>query len=206
MFTDIAFPRNNEGEFAETASKLGIKKLYFVYDFNEYNEEKIQKKLDALKQNGISTKAALLVNQKNMDKAMRHSKLLVVKSSDKDRFFIESKKIKLVYAFEETNKKDYINQRASGLNHITCEIARNNNVAIGFCYSSLLNKNDQAILLLIGRMIQNISLCRKYRVKTIIGSFSEKPLELRAPYDIISLFAILGMDSKIVRDSLKTEL
>ena len=207
MFTDIVIPNNNEAEFIEIASKLGIKKVYFLYDFDYYNEEKTQKKLESIKNHkNISIDDGFIVHQKNINKAMQQSKLLVAKSSDKDRFFIESKKIKLIYGFEELNKKDYLHQRASGLNHVICELASKNNVAIGFSYSSLFNKNPADTPLLIGRMMQNIALCQKYKVKTIIGSFSEKPFEMRASHDIASLFYMLGMDRGLIKDSLSSPL
>lgn len=205
MLADIVFPKNNEQEFVQIASRLGIKKLYFAYDFNDYDEEKIQKRIDALKQNGISIKTAIIANEKNLNKAILDTKPLIAKSSDIDRLLIESKKIKLIYGFEQINRKDYLSQRASGLNHITCEAASKNNVAIGFCYSSLLGKIYHASLL-IGRMMQNIRLCRKYKVKMIIGSFSEKPFEMRSPNDVMSLFTILGMDAKTAKDSLNLDI
>lgn len=190
MFTEIILPKNNEAEFLEIAAKLGIKRLYFLYDFDDYNEDNVQKKLSIMKD--VTIEIGFLVNQKNINKAAKHSELLVAKSSDNDRHFIESKKIKLIYGFEENPKKDYLHQRASGLNHITCEIARKNNVAVGFSYSSFFNKNNQIASLLMGRMMQNIALCKKYKVETLIGSFSEKPFDLRADHDIKSLFKMLG--------------
>ena len=200
MFTEIVLPNDNEQEFIEIASKLNIKKLYFLYDFDE---EKVERKLNLIRQHkNIEIKTGFIINQKNINKALQQSKLLVAKSSDKDRFFIESKKIKLIYGFEEIYKKDYMHQRASGLNHIICELASKNNVTIGFSYSSLFNKNPADTPLLIGRMMQNITLCQKYKVKTAIGSFSDKPFDLRATYDIASLFAMLGMDGKRIKESL----
>ena len=207
MFTDIVLPDDNEAEFAETASKLGIKKMYFLYDFNYYNEDKVEKKLASIKnQHSISIETGIIVNQKNLNKAQHQSRLLAAKSSDSDRFFVESKKIKLIYGFEETNKKDYLHQRASGLNHVICELANKNNVAIGFSYSSLLNKNPGIVSLIMGRMAQNIALCQKYNVKTIVGSFSQNPFHLRNPQDLASLFTLLGMSAKNIRDSLSTSL
>lgn len=203
MFTDIVLPHNNEAEFIEIASKLGIKKLYFLYDFNYYNEDKIGKKLALIKNShNINIEAGIIANQKNLNKAQHQSRLIAAKSSDSDRFFIESKKMKLIYGFEETSKRDYLHQRASGLNHITCEIAKKNNVSVGFSYSSLLNKSGFATSLLIGRMIQNIALCQKYKVKTIIGSFSQNPFHLRSQHDLECLFALLGMSIKNIRNSL----
>lgn len=207
MFRDIVIPSNNETEFIELASRLGIKKLYFVYHFDSYYEEKIQKKLNLIKNHhNVTLEIGFLVNQKNLNKAYKQSKLLIVKSSNKDRFFIESKKIKLIYGFEEVYKKDYLHQRASGLNHTICELAKENNVAIGFAYSSLFNKSSQITPLLIGRIMQNVALCQKYKVKTIIGSFSENPFAMRSFYDIISLFNIFGMDSKRIKESLANDI
>lgn len=202
MIADTVIPKNNEAEFVEVAHKLGIKKLLFLYDFDEYDKNKIQEKIDSTENKKINLQIGFTVNQKNINKASKTSKLLVAKSSDNDRHFIESKKIKLIYGFEEIHKKDYLHQRASGLNHIICELASKNNVAIGFSYSSLFNKNHTYASQLIGRMMQNISLCRKYKVKTVIGSFSNNPFHLRSPHDLISLFTLLGMNIKNIKESI----
>ena len=207
MFADIVIPKNNETEFVDLASKLGFKKLYFLYYFDEYNEEKSRKNLSLIKNNtNLNFEIGFIVNQKNINRALHQSKILAIKSSDKDRLFIESQKIKLIYALEELKKKDYLHQRASGLNHIICELAKKNNVTIGFSYSSLFDKDSVAASILIGRLVQNIRLCQKYKVRTIIGSFSEKPYNLRSPYEIISLFTLLGMNSKNIKESLTLNL
>ena len=190
---DITIPKNNEEEFIEIASKLGIKKIWFLYDFDNYDDGKAQKKLSLIQENkNIQIETGFIVNQKNINKAYKQSTLLVVKSSDKDRFFIESKKIKLIYGFEDVQRKDYLHQRASGLNHITCELAKKNNIIIGFSYGNLFNKSGQEISTLIGRMIQNIALCQKYKVKMTVASFAEKPFDLRLIHDIDSFFAMMG--------------
>jgi len=106
----------------------------------------------------------------------------------------------VIYGFEELGRKDYLHQRASGLNHIMCELAKKNNVSIGFSYSSLLN-NEIDSPVVIGRMAQNIKLCQKYKVKMIIGSFAENPFDLRAPHDLSNLFKIFGMDERNVKAS-----
>lgn len=196
---DIVIPKNNEAEFIELALKLSIKKLYFLYDFDYYDQEKVKKKLDSIKSR-MEIEIGFIANQKNLNKSFHQSKLLVVRSSDKDRFFIESKKIKIIYGFEGVNREDYIHQRASGLNHVLCEMAAKNNVAVGFPYISLFNKTPEESSLIIGRMMQNIKLCQKYKVKIVIGSFSSKPFDLRAPHDIRALFAMLGMGQEDIKD------
>lgn len=202
MFRDIAMPKNNEEEFLELAAKLGIKKIYFLYNFDERNYENAPKKLSLIDNHNLSIETGFIVTQKNIGQAERLSKLLAVKSSSKDRFFIESKKVRIVYGFEETFKNDSLHQRSSGLNHILCELCRKNGVAIGLPYGSLLNKNSQIAALSIGRFIQNIRLCQKFNVKLLIGSFSDKPFDMRSPYDIVSLFSLFGMGGKEIKESL----
>ena len=199
MHSDIAIPQNNEAEFAEIASKLGIKKLYFLYEPNNFDEQKINRKLESIKEKfNLNFETGIIV--KNTDPNKTNSKLTAAKSSDKDRFLIESKKVRMIYGLEELGRKDYLHQRASGLNHIMCELARKNKVSIGFSYSSILN-NELNSPVIIGRMSQNIKLCRKYKVKTIIGSFASNPFSLRAPHDVSSLFKIFGMDERNVKNS-----
>ena len=202
MFSDIVIPKNNETEFIEIASKLGLQKIYFLYDFNDYDEQKVQKKMNLNQNKKLNIEIGFIVTQKNLNQAFKKSKILVVKSSDKDRLFIESKKIKIIYGFEETYRKDYMHHRASGLNQIISEMARKYDVYFGFSYSSLLNKPDQIASLILGRMMQNIRICQKYKVKTILGAFSDKPYDLRASHDIMTLFKISGMDGRRVQESI----
>lgn len=190
---DIVLPKDNEEEFIDIASKLGIKKLYFIYNFDDYKKEITQRKPN---QNAVDIEIGFLVNQKNFKNASKQSNFLMAKSSDKDRYFIESKKIKLIYGFEELPRKDYLHQRASGLNHVLCELAKKNGVAIGISYSSLINKNQEYASLLMGRMMQNIKLCQKHKTKIMIGSFSDNPFHLRNSHDVTNLFVILGMGNK----------
>ena len=143
MFADIVIPKNNETEYIQIAGRLGYKKLCFLYDFDYYDEQKMTKKLESIKEyDNVSVEIGVLVNQRNFSKAAKHSKMIAAKSSGNDRTFIESGKAKIIYGFEELHKKDYLHQRASGLNHIICGLAKKNKVCIGFSYSHLFNKNN----------------------------------------------------------------
>ena len=201
MIKDIVFPQNNETEFLEIAGRLGIKKLYFAYDFSEFSNKNIQKKLESIENKKINFEAVFLVNQKNFGSAAKQPIALAAKSSEKDRLFIESKKVKLIYGFEESGRRDFIHQRASGLNHVLCELARKNNVAIGFSYSSITNSNKAQAAVIMGRLMQNISLCQKYKAKTVIASFSGNPYELRSYHDLASIFRFMGMDDNKINNS-----
>ena len=91
------------------------------------------------------------------------------------------------------SKKDFIHQRASGLNHILCKSAKDKGVMIGFSLSSILNTGDKHKIL--GRMTQNIGSCRKCKVKMIIASFARDPFGMRSPHDLIGLFKVLGCEN-----------
>lgn len=202
MLREIATPNNNESEFIGIASKLGVKKIYFFYDFDKYWLENTENKLSSIQNNSkINIETGFIVDPKSMKKASTISNILIAKSSDNDRFFIESGKVRIIYGFEEPHKKDFLHQRASGLNHVICELAKRNNVAIGLSYAELF-KNPSKSPALIGRMMQNIALCQKYKMKIVIGSFSENPFDMRQHHDVMSLFAMLGMNVKIIKESL----
>src|SRR3989344_8620338 len=117
MIKDIVFPQNNETDFLEIAGRLGIKKLYFAYDFNDFFNKNIQKKLESIENKKTGFEPIFSVNNKNFGKAAKQSGIIIAKSSDNDKMMIENKKIKIIYGFEEMQRKEFIHQRASGLNH-----------------------------------------------------------------------------------------
>jgi RNase P/RNase MRP subunit p30 len=96
----------------------------------------------------------------------------------------------MIYSLEDNVRRDFIHQRASGLNHVLCKLVKENNITIGFSLNTILNSDDKSVIL--GRMIQNIKICRKFKVKTAIASFAQNPLEMRSIHDLLSLFVILG--------------
>jgi len=187
---DFVIPNNNEEEFISIADKLGYKELYFLYTINDYLDK--QKKFK-IKNTDVKVDIGILADDKgiyNVKNKLKDEKaFIVVKSSTNDKDTIERLKPNIIFSFEENTRKDFIHQRASGLNHILCKSAKENNVIIGFSIKSILDaENKQEIL---GRMMQNIRICRKYKIKTIIASFAQRPLEMRNVHDLTSLFEIL---------------
>lgn len=95
------------------------------------------------------------------------------------------------------NRKDFMHQRNSGLNHVLCALAKENNVAIGFSFSAILRAQHRDKML--GRIMQNILLCRKYKLPMVIGSFAKNSWELRNEKDLQAFFRVLGMTGKEVQ-------
>ena len=46
----------------------------------------------------------------------------------------------------------------------------------------------------MGRMMQNIRFCRKFKVKTFLSSFASEKEEMRSPFDLAKLAKALGAD------------
>lgn len=208
---DIVIPHNNEEEFITIAEKLGYKELLFLYSFDNYinlKDNTNKKKEIEGKSKKIKIHYGILADQKNIQKVNNKLKnknvFIAIKCSDINREVIEKPKANLVFSLEEYGWKDYMHQRASGLNHILCRLANKNKVIVGFSLSSLLDSRSVSIIL--GRIMQNIKLCRKFKVKTMICSFAQNPYQMRSPHDIMSLFTILGMHEKEAKDSLENFL
>jgi len=199
MPTDIVFPKNNESEFIKIAEILGYSKLCFVYSDPEIIKEK-RKKYE--KQKNPQIILGILTNFNKIRSSKDTADIVLVESSDKDRSIIENTDDIIIFNLEITKKKDFMHQRASGLNHIMCSLAKRNNISIAFPFINLLNYQKKQRAELMGRIMQNIKLCRKYKSKTIIASFAANPYEMRAPSDLISFFTNLGMHAKEAKDSL----
>jgi len=193
---DIVFPSKNEKEFIELAETLGYSGLVLVYedsgDIPDIKKFKTKLKL----------KTALLALQKKVQAARSKSKLVFTKAVEDNRFAFEKSRPDLVFAIEEAQPRDFMHQRGSGLNHIMCRFAKETGVKIGFSFNSILNSSGMSRAQIIGRMQQNILLCRKFKCKTVIASFAKSPYEMRSPKDLMAFFTEIGMHQKEAKDSL----
>lgn len=116
------------------------------------------------------------------------------------RTALESKQTDILLSPEKHVLKDFMHQRNSGLNHILCKLANKNNIAIGISFSDLLR--EKMLHKRLGRIMQNIKLCRKYKVKLVLASFAKNEYETRNPKDLITLAATLGMTASQIKEAL----
>ncbi len=205
MFIDLVLPKNNEKEFIEIAERLSIDGLCFIYKFknkNDFlqNQEKINNLQEKTK---LKLFTGLIADSKNISKAKKLAKIVIYKSTGNDRHAIEKSKANIVFDLGTIATKDSMHHRNSGLNQVLCKLANKNNIMIGFSFSTILNTEGIIRSQILGRLMQNIRLCRKYNVKTIIASFAEKPYDMRPCPDLKSVFVSLGMHPKEARDSLE---
>ncbi len=97
------------------------------------------------------------------------------------------------------NRKDFSKQRNAGFNQVMVKIANKKNIQIGINLDELIEeKNTKLKSELIGRICQNIFLCKKNKVQMQFISPSQK--NFRNIYDLKSLGLVLGMDTKMTKE------
>ncbi|MBS3172142.1 hypothetical protein J4438_01000 [Candidatus Woesearchaeota archaeon] len=150
-----------------------MKQLVFVQDEEIEKQLKIETEL-------ISIIDVPLVKLRN--EIQKNKGLVIINGGDENinRAAVENKSVDILLNPERNNQKDSLFFRRSGLNHVLCELARKNDVAIGFNFSNILNSEGRERAKILGRMRQNYKLCKKYRVKMVFSSFAKKKYELRS--------------------------
>jgi len=137
--------------------------------------------------------------RKNMDN--RGGLVVVAGGNDEiNRAALENKSIDILLGPEFSREKDFIHFRNSGLNQVLCKLAKKNDVAVGFSFNYLMNSKNKELVL--GKMMQNISLCRKYKLKMVLGSFASKEMEMKNKSELMSFGKVIGMNGKEIKDAL----
>ena len=199
MKIDIVFPNKNEKKFIEIAEKLDFDGLCFIYKFQKLDS--INKKLNELSKNTkLKLFTGLIADQRDINKAKKFSNLVLTKSTEKDQHILEKSPPDILFNMEAFAKRDPTHFRASGLNQILCKLASKNKVIIPIPLKIISDAENKPLI--IGRIMQNIKLCKKYKVNQAICSFAEKPYQMKATNDLISLGISLGMDIPLAKKSL----
>lgn len=136
---------------------------------------------------------------KKLPKQEDKNKIIVIQGGDDDltRQALSSKFVDILLDPHEGSRRDFMHHRDSGLNQVLCHLAREHSIAVGFSLQSILRAKNRAGSL--GRIMQNIQLCRKYKVRMVIGSFASNAWEERNEKDLQALFKVLGMTGKEVQ-------
>ena len=117
-----------------------------------------------------------------------------------NRKAVENRNVDILVNVEKSGNKDSLHFRNSGLNQVLCKLAYDNKVAIGFSFNEILRSRDRGVL--IGRVMQNIRLCRKYKVKMVFATFAKNKYEMRDARDLISFCRVLRMTGKEAKEAL----
>ncbi len=206
-YFDFVFPGNKQEEFVSMALKLGYSGLYFCYDTKEIASlsGKIDSDIADLMKNNPGfeiKKAAFVTNEADIQK-MRKKGFFVIFQNQKEtntRSVVERSKPDIISNLE-FQSHDFIHHRSSGINQVIAQIMKKNNVSYGISLSLLFSTKYKPEIL--GRIKQNISFSRKYKLNAFCGSFASDPYSMRGCVDVISLLIILGASSREAKSFLE---
>lgn len=137
-----------------------------------------------------------------LSKRLKKGMINVVLGGRLNRQILEDRRVDILLSPENGIKEDSLHQRNSGLNHILCNLANKNNIAVAFNFNDVLKSRNIERAKILGRMMQNVRLCRKYKVKMILASFAKDKYEMRSQRDLVSFALTIGMTADEARKSL----
>jgi RNase P/RNase MRP subunit p30 len=204
MFADIIFPKANEKDFLALAERLSIPALVFCYFYNPKND--CRASLEMIKKLRAKTKTqlyfGLVAKEADTMRARKLADIVLVKATAENRPLLEKKEADCIFELENGPKSDKMHYVNCGLNQVLCAVAAQSRMIVAFSFSMVLNSEPLRRATLLGRIRQNIRLCRKYKVQTILASFAREPFELRTSHDFINFGTALGMHPKDAQDSI----
>jgi len=169
-------------------------------DLISFKHESIGKNIMFISANIIKADSWMELNKKiNSSK----EELIIAEGGELNRLILENKRVDIIVGAEKSKKNDFLHYRNSGLNQVLCKLARKNDIAVAFNFNEVLKLKGAGRSQLIGRMMQNVRMCRKYGVRMIIASFATNKFELKNPSDLMSFGMILGMTPKEAKDGLE---
>jgi RNase P/RNase MRP subunit p30 len=127
---------------------------------------------------------------KEINKAKGKFTIFKTGSEEMLRFALEKSNVDLVYGMEGINARDSVHFVRGGLDQVTCKIAAERGKVVGFSFNDILGSGNKGKLL--GRIMFNVKLCKKYNVKMMFGNFSTSVSSMRSRKDLEVLFRVLG--------------
>ena len=144
----------------------------------------------------------ILISENNFDKARKlikeNQNKKIIFSSDEDelnRKILEKENIEILLLNQE-GRKDFQKQRNSGFNHVLAKLANKKNIIIGINLDEIINSDGKQKAIILARVIQNIKICNKNKLKMKFISKTNK----RNILDLKSLGLVLGMPTWMFRD------
>lgn len=114
-----------------------------------------------------------------------------------DRAFLKS--AHLLFDLELLDPRpDNLHHRNSGLDSTLAKLCHDHDVLVGINLANLRTLDAKTM----GRVMQNIALCRTHKAKMAVFSNAKRIEELANPDDIVSLLRVLGMSPKEAKDTM----
>jgi RNase P/RNase MRP subunit p30 len=144
----------------------------------------------------------ILISENNFDKARKlikenQGKKIIFSSEDDElnRKILEKENIEILLLNLE-GRKDFQKQRDSGFNQVLAKLAKKKNITLGINLDEIINSEGKQKAIILARVIQNIKICNKNKVKM---KFIQKNNH-RNILDLKSLGLVLGMPTWMFKD------
>jgi len=134
-----------------------------------------------------------------LKKAETKEEIAILSQNDEfNRKALELKGIDVLIINEQYPWKDYMKQRASGLNEVLARICAEKGIKIGIQIEEIIKKSDIEKAKSLSRLSQNIMLCKKAGARLIFISDG-----LRDKRALHALLISLGASTKQAREAAK---
>jgi hypothetical protein len=190
---DIVAPKGNERELIAMAERLGWTALTLAYFPKDLPRELPAARLELRK--------AVIIPAQDVQRWRGKAFTIVFAERGRERQAIEAGP-DMVVGLEETQPRDTLHERRSGLNQVLAAIAHRKGVRIGIAFSRLLDARGTDRARLLGRVSQNILICRKAKARVVLASAACLPERMRSPHDLMALGRMLGMTPREAQDAL----
>jgi len=104
---------------------------------------------------------------------------------------LEQGKINFLVNLELESSQDKHHHRQSGLNQVYAVLAKKQKTV--YCINLHLLLTSKEPEKILGRMMQNVRICRKYGVEIHIFSFARNPYQMRDHKDLQAMGRVLGI-------------
>jgi len=145
-------------------------------------------------------KNRILIQETNFDSARKKirenkDKLIIFSGNDElNRKILEKEKIDILL-LNQSQRKDKQKQRDSGFNQVLAKLAKKSDITIGINLDEIINAKFKEKAEIIARIKQNVSLCKKNKLKMKFITQNEKDT-----YDLRALGLVLGMPTTITKN------
>ncbi|MFH1445696.1 MAG: RNase P subunit p30 family protein [Nanoarchaeota archaeon] len=198
-FYDMHVSAEDVKKTIEIAEKLGWSGLVFIRKWNgekkPANFANEAKKLDCSMGLIVDAKKANDM-QKTVKSTRKQTELIIVKAGD-----LEFNRVVL-----ETPEVDILSGFNIQLNHVMCELAKKNNVAIEFNFHDLISSYKNTREKIFNNMIENAKFIRKYKTPFVITSGAMDPWDMRSPQDLLSFGRLLGFQDPQIKKAMSSSV
>jgi RNase P/RNase MRP subunit p30 len=169
---DIVLPNKNEKKLLARAKELGSD-IMFAYEKPNLGE-------------GIMIIASKPKELDSVRKKAKQAAFVVASSTDETtiRLIMEAKWVKYFTNIETSTGRDHTHYRRSNFNQVLAKLARDTGKTYLVDFSHILRIDGKKRDILLGRIKQNIKICKKFKVPVHIATFAEDEYGLRNPSDL----------------------